>query len=167
LNKKAVAEMAYKIVLSKQVKSQLKRTSKKDRKMLEKALKKLSENPFLGKPIDYEPMVPMPWENCKCGKPLIMLWDKNSDEVDISCANGKCDSFWATKEEIDTGREKWFNRELFSPSKISRRPFTRKRCKRHIWMAKCPSKGCRFAWCENCDSVRECDCKGCCRKSLK
>ncbi|MBI3588034.1 hypothetical protein HY095_02470 [Candidatus Micrarchaeota archaeon] len=159
----------YKVVLSKQVKKQLNKVSKKDRKMLEAAFKKLSQNPFLGKPVDCQPFKPMPWEKCRCGRPLVMLWDKNADEVDVSCANEKCEtSFWATKKEIDVGRANRLNQEVHSISR-KKHAFSReiKKCKCHIRVAGCPCKDCKFAWCEKCESYRDCNCKDRCTKSTK
>jgi hypothetical protein len=97
----------YKVVLSDEVKRTLKKLSPKDKKEFAKAIKKISKNPKVGKPIMLE-ILPTPWEKCsKCMSPMRIIADDK--EASFNCPNPDCedgDGFWVTLKELNRGRYK-------------------------------------------------------------
>ncbi|MFA5358121.1 MAG: hypothetical protein WC308_04365 [archaeon] len=95
----------YKVTFTPQVKKQISKLNKKDKKKIMAAIEKLAKNPSLGELMDLKEIKSIEFEKCECKKPYEILLDLNSDEVYFSCRNGKCDSFWMTKTEMEKGRK--------------------------------------------------------------
>ena len=107
-----VEKKKYKVVLSDQVKAKMKTLNKKDLKILNAAIERISKDPFVGKPVDYVEIES--WSNeichtCKGGcfeEPIKMLFDKNSKEITCTCP--LCgESFWMRQSELIAGRKKY------------------------------------------------------------
>jgi hypothetical protein len=95
----------YKVVMSDRIKKQIKNLPKEEKAALNDAIKKISENPMLGEPMDIVPFPLLESELCKkCGGIMSASLDKNSREVFIKCPCGS--SFWCYEREIIAGRRK-------------------------------------------------------------
>ncbi len=98
----------WKVVISENVVRKMAGLPEKDQKELMKAMEKIGENPYYGKPFNGVEIKPWDNEKCKCGKPFFMVLELDDGEVHFSCRRGFCDeSFWCAKDELIKGRKKY------------------------------------------------------------
>lgn len=97
----------WKVKFSKQVKRQMEKMSKKDRKMFDKVVEKIKKNPKIGRKV--RPVGIVPWDNerCECGDLYVIWMDKDDKEIFFTCPNNECGGFWMTKKELEVGRMKY------------------------------------------------------------
>ncbi|MFH1587255.1 MAG: hypothetical protein ABID38_05335 [Candidatus Diapherotrites archaeon] len=103
-----VNEKKWKVVIPEKIVRKMEKLPEKDQKELMKGIKKLSENPYAGKP--FNGIEIRAWENekCECEEPFRMVLELDDKEVHFSCRKGACDeSFWCTKNELIKGRKKY------------------------------------------------------------
>ncbi len=101
-------EKKWKVVISENVVRKMQMLPEKDQKELMRAMEKLAENPYAGKPSNAVEIKAWENEKCKCGHPLLMVLELDDAEVHFACRTGACDeSFWCTKDELVSGRKKY------------------------------------------------------------
>jgi hypothetical protein len=101
-------ENKWKVVISENVVRKMEALPKQDQKGLMKAMEKLAEDPFAGKPLNAVEIKSWDNEKCKCGQPFLMLLELDDSEVHFTCRTGACDeAFWCTKKELIDGRKKY------------------------------------------------------------
>lgn len=99
-------EQKWKVVISENVVKKMEKLPEKGQKMVMRAIEKLVENPYSGKPFNGVEIKAWNNEACKCGKPFGMVLELDDNEVHFSCKTGTCDeSFWCTKRELINGRK--------------------------------------------------------------
>ena len=115
----------YKVVLSKSVTTKIKKLNKRDAKIIKDAIRRIAEDPTLGKPVKFVEIES--WRNETCDvcdggcfeAPVNMFWDKKSNEIFCSCPI--CDDrFWMKKSELVNGRKKlltFMRKEIFKTKK--------------------------------------------------
>ncbi|HLC79714.1 MAG TPA: hypothetical protein VJG83_04830 [archaeon] len=98
----------WKVIIPENVVKKMETLPEKDQKELIKAMEKLSENPYVGKPFNAVEIKAWENEKCKCSQPFLMLLELDDNEVHVSCRRRECDeSFWCTKGELINGRTQY------------------------------------------------------------